>query len=499
MSRPAGKVRSNARKQKHAPLLHQIDPTIPLNMRKGKTTRQEIADDEDLAEDQEVKGRLSKKVLENIKKQQQEINLEDTTATTTEDQEAAEATRNRLQNLSAKALLTGEYEDDDEEEGNVGGYRVNDDDDAFDVQDHDDEDNTFLQNDEQGLGLGDEDRALLDAFLPQSFQTKSSLTSTILDDAETRQNALGLGLKLQTKEGGVELKPAVSKEVIIVYKKIGQFLAKYRSGKLPKPFKIIPTLRNWEEVLYYTNPADWTPQATNAAVRLFTTVLKPKHAQRFFNLVLAPKVSHQIAKDGKLGYHLYDALRRAIYKPTAFFKGLVLPIAAGQEVATFPGQNPAPLSKEVIVYASILSRIHIPQMHAAVTLLQLTKILPFNPYNVLLMKVLLNKNFSLPIPVLEGIFAYFYETAHDEANLINVVNPKTQKSVRSLPLLWHKTLLIFVQKYKQSFTPDMIAMARAIIKKLPHWAISDEIRKELAVAGKVTAVTQQVIDTTMFD
>ena len=30
---------------------------------------------------------------------------------------------------------------------------------------------------------------------------------------------------------------------------VGDILSKYRSGKLPKAFKIIPSLQNWEEVL----------------------------------------------------------------------------------------------------------------------------------------------------------------------------------------------------------------------------------------------------------
>jgi len=29
---------------------------------------------------------------------------------------------------------------------------------------------------------------------------------------------------------------------------VGQILSKYRSGKLPKAFKVIPSLTNWEEV-----------------------------------------------------------------------------------------------------------------------------------------------------------------------------------------------------------------------------------------------------------
>ena len=67
-------------------------------------------------------------------------------------------------------------------------------------------------------------------------------------------------------------------------------LSRYKSGPLPKTFKIIPTLRDWEEVLYITNPAEWTPQAMYQATRIFTSNLKAKMAQRFFNLILLEKV-----------------------------------------------------------------------------------------------------------------------------------------------------------------------------------------------------------------
>ncbi len=42
--------------------------------------------------------------------------------------------------------------------------------------------------------------------------------------------------------------PELDDRVIQVYKGVGKILAKYRSGKLPKAFKILPALRTWEEV-----------------------------------------------------------------------------------------------------------------------------------------------------------------------------------------------------------------------------------------------------------
>lgn len=47
---------------------------------------------------------------------------------------------------------------------------------------------------------------------------------------------------------------------------------------------------------------------------------------RFYNLILLPAVRNNISDYKKLNYHLYMALKKAIYKPAAFFKGIILPL-----------------------------------------------------------------------------------------------------------------------------------------------------------------------------
>lgn len=37
-------------------------------------------------------------------------------------------------------------------------------------------------------------------------------------------------------------------KVVAVYKGVGQIMKRYSAGKIPKAFKIIPKLQNWEEV-----------------------------------------------------------------------------------------------------------------------------------------------------------------------------------------------------------------------------------------------------------
>jgi len=141
-----------------------------------------------------------------------------------------------------------------------------------------------------------------------------------------------------------------------MYEGVRDVLSKYRSGKLPKAFKIIPNLCNWEQVLYVTgmvylhfsdvsqttglsstvgvfyflhtipDPTSWSAAAMYQATRIFTSNLKEKMAQRFFNLVLLPRVRDDIAEYKRLNFHLYQALRKALFKPGAFMKGFLLPL-----------------------------------------------------------------------------------------------------------------------------------------------------------------------------
>ena len=57
-------------------------------------------------------------------------------------------------------------------------------------------------------------------------------------------------------------------KVVEVYEDIGVILKRYSAGKLPKAFKVIPSLTEWEEILYLTRPDTWSPQAMYAATKV---------------------------------------------------------------------------------------------------------------------------------------------------------------------------------------------------------------------------------------
>lgn len=46
-----------------------------------------------------------------------------------------------------------------------------------------------------------------------------------------------------------------------MYEGVRDVMKRYRSGKVPKAFKIIPKLKNWEHILYITEPFNWTAAA----------------------------------------------------------------------------------------------------------------------------------------------------------------------------------------------------------------------------------------------
>lgn len=54
--------------------------------------------------------------------------------------------------------------------------------------------------------------------------------------------------------------------------------------------------------------------------------MKPAQAQLFLSVVLLEAVREDIRENKKLNVQYYEALKRALYKPSAFFKGILFPM-----------------------------------------------------------------------------------------------------------------------------------------------------------------------------
>lgn len=197
----------------------------------------------------------------------------------------------------------------------------------------------------------------------------------------------------------------------------------------------------------------WTPQAMFAATRIFASNLNPKMAQRFYNLVLLDSVRADIYANKKLNYHYYMALKKAVYKPAAFFKGILLPLC--KEECTL---------REAAIVASVLQRVSIPVHHSAVAIHKLAQQHEYNGASSIFIKTLLNKKYSLPAPVIGGLVQHFGNFGTDD---------------RQLPVLWHQCLLVFCQRYKNELQTKARDTLKAVMKKHFHPKITPEIRREL--------------------
>lgn len=274
--------------------------------------------------------------------------------------------------------------------------------------------------------------------------------------------------KIAEKEAreSMQCQPTIPDKVVQVYRQVGTLLSRYRSGKLPKAIKVVPSLRNWEEILQLTAPDSWTAAALAAITRLFASNFNSRMAQRFYNLVLLPRIRTDIETHKKLNFHLYMALRKAIFKPAAFFKGILLPLAADNCTA-----------REAIIMSSILAKISIPMMHSGAALLKLAD-MPYTGPRSVFIKTLLNKKYSFPYQVIAGMVKYFDSFVNDE---------------RELPVIWHQTLLIFAQRYKHVVSPEHKERLKRVLRAHEHHQITNEIRRELFFAESGSAC-QPVLD-----
>eukprot|EP00941_MAST-03F_sp_MAST-3F-sp1_P003755 g3755.t1 len=298
--------------------------------------------------------------------------------------------------------------------------------------------------------LTDADRKILESFMSTDAAPRRTLADIIMEKIQEKE-ARQMGI--DNDEDTEMMMPKVNPKVEQVYRKVGHLLKTYKSGKLPKAFKIIPSLNNWEEVLLLTNPDDWSAQAMWRATRIFASNFNKRMAQRFFNLVLLPRVRNDIFEHKKLNFHLYVSLKKAMYKPAAFFKGILLPICEGRDCTL----------KEASILSSVLATKTIPLMHSCAALMKIAQ-MSYSGTNSIFIRVLLNKKYALPYKVVDAVVDHFLSFT---------------KETRQMPVVWHHSLLIFAQRYRTSLTRAQKEQMRVLLKKQHHHIMTDQIRREL--------------------
>ncbi|KAJ7929175.1 Bystin-domain-containing protein [Mycena leptocephala] len=407
-------TRKPSKKARHDPLL--VD--LPGKRKKSKNTTQDDDPSETILD-----PKTSKRIFELARDQQDELQMLD---------DDEEDTR--------PSILTRPRDDDDNDS---------------ELEDVEDEEIEEIFEIDEG------DLETLDALHPHNAGERRTLADIIfakLESGET-ENAAVIKKVQQDRE---KPDPALGLDPRVVesYTKLGVFLHKYPSGPLPKIFKVIPSLPAWARLLALTRPENWSPHACLAATRIFISSMKPPQAQLFLSVVLLDAVRDDIQQNKKLNVHYYNALKRALYKPGAFFKGII-----------FPMLDQGCSLKEAAIVASVLARTKIPVLHASAALLRIAE-MDYSGPNSLFIRVLVDKKFDLPYKVVDALVFHFIR-------LSNTYKARTRADSDALPVLWHQSLLVFVQRYASDLTPDQKDALLDVVRASPHAQIGPEIRREL--------------------
>ncbi|XP_008318127.1 bystin isoform X2 [Cynoglossus semilaevis] len=293
------------------------------------------------------------------------------------------------------------------------------------------------------------DEKAIEMFMNKNPPVRRTLADIIMEKITEKQTEVGT---LMSEVSGCPM-PQLDPRVIEVYRGVSKVLSKYRSGKLPKAFKIIPALSNWEQVLYLTEPETWSAAAMYQATRIFSSNLKERMAQRFYNLVLLPRVRDDIVEYKRLNFHLYSALKKALFKPGAWFKGILIPLCESGTCTL----------REAIIIGSILTKCSIPVLHSSAAMLKLAE-MEYNGANSIFLRLLLDKKYALPFRVLDALVAHFLSFRNEK---------------RVLPVLWHQSLLTLAQRYKADLASEQKEAVLELLKIQSHPQISAEIRREL--------------------
>ncbi|PLB44657.1 putative rRNA processing protein Bystin [Aspergillus steynii IBT 23096] len=268
-------------------------------------------------------------------------------------------------------------------------------------------------------------------------------------------------------------------KAVEVYEKVGMILSRYKSGPLPKPFKILPSVPNWPTLLSITRPESWSANAVYAGTRIFISS-KPAVAQEYISTVLLDRVREEIYETKKLNVHTYNSLKKALYKPACFFKGLLFPLVSSGTCTL----------REAHIVSSVIARVSIPVLHSAAALLRMcdlsaeqsSRSLESTGAVNMFIRVFLEKKYALPYKVIDALVFHFLRFRANDGGEDAMMTDGPAKMYK-LPVLWHQSLLVFAQRYRNDITEDQREALLDLLLVRGHKDIGPEVRREL-LAGR---------------
>ncbi|OTA69444.1 Bystin-domain-containing protein [Hypoxylon sp. EC38] len=331
----------------------------------------------------------------------------------------------------------------------------------------------------------DDDPLLTHGWGGQASAGEQGSGTNLADLILTRIAQHEAGQDRRQEVGPVDDDYELSPKIVEVYTKIGLILSRYKSGKLPKPFKILPTVPHWEDIIELTKPDQWTPNACYEATRIFVSS-KPIVVRRFMEMILLDRVREDIHETKKLNVHLFNALKKALYKPAAWFKGFLFPLVESGTCTL----------REATIISAVLARVSVPVLHSGAAIKGLCDIAAREASagtegggatNVFI-KTLLEKRYALPYQVIDSLVFHFLRfrsvdpASIKEGDAMEIGGERAATQAK-LPVIWHQCLLAFAQRYRNEITEDQREALLDLLLTHGHHKIGPEIRREL-LAGR---------------
>lgn len=444
-----GKATNPRQKQRHDPLYKELT-TQGGNLRTKARGAKKLDRDEE--NEEYIDSTSSRKILQLAKEQQDEV----------EKEENIQLKEQNNFSFGSRFVQSQDDEDDEDEENyeNISDFGS---DVEYEEYNYDEEDETDPR-----------DAAMFEMFLNKqgkstetaAYNLGDKIMATLKEKEQEEEAQEEKAKEVERPRDAVLLPP----KVIAAYSQVGQILSTWTHGKLPKLFKVIPSLNNWQDVLYVTNPPEWTPHVVYEATKLFVSNLQSKQAEKFVESVLLERFRANIqeSEDHSLNYHIYRALKKSLYKPGAFFKGFLFPLVEN-------GCN----VREATIAGSVLSKVSIPALHSSVALNYLLN-MDFSPPTTVFIRILLEKKYALPYQIIDNCVFYFMKfRLVTDASMMDEAEEKNNKKQPPLPVVWHKAFLAFAQRYKNDITDDQRDFLLETVRQRNHRDISAEIRREL--------------------
>mmetsp|Transcript_2730 Transcript_2730/g.3969 ORF Transcript_2730/g.3969 Transcript_2730/m.3969 type:complete len:463 (+) Transcript_2730:139-1527(+) len=438
--------RRRRRKARHDPLEIQVlnETTVEhehsRQRHKGeRRSRRRLAHEKDNF----VSDKLSAKILREASLQLVEAETDIDTPTASSSSSSSTTTSSTHSPSALTSLL-------DDSDLVMPKQNVIDRDGSFSSSSSDNDDNDeFTQIEE--IELSASDAAALKFFMGGGAGRTRTLHDIILEKLREQEN-IDIATHANPDAIVEHYKKRLDPRVFQVYTGVGEMLRKYRGGRVPKAFKLMPHLDNWEELLWLTQPDNWSPAAMYYGTRIFASNLNARMAQRFFNLILLPRLREDFAEHKKLNYHHYQALKKTLYKPAAFFKGIVIPLCEDGDCTL----------REAVIFSSVLKKKTVPVLHSAATIMKLAS-LPWSGPTSIFLRTLINKKYSLPYPTIDALVKHF----------------ASAQRIHELPVLWHQCFLVFAQRYKTELTRAQKSALKPVLRMHVHSKITPLIRTEL--------------------